>query len=105
MRQYPRMMYKDKASMIVTTEQEEYDAGVLGWLNHRDPEVAKRKEKEGKGILRVNPMEVEAQAKKEKENAELAKIEKMQDSLIERAKKKLKEEAKPKKKVVDGKNS
>jgi len=112
MRQYPRIVFKDDHRLKVLTEQEEYDAGVLGYVTHKDPEVAKRKEEAGKGILRVNPMELEEQARKEKENAELAKIEKMQDSLIERAKEKLKKEFSEKKKpgrkpkeVVDGSDS
>lgn len=105
------MLFKDKKTLIVHDEQQEYDAGVLGYVNHRDPEVAKKKEAAGKGVLRENPSELLEKAKKEKENAELAKIEKMQDSLIERAKEKLKKEMQPKKKekkpkeVVDGKNS
>lgn len=111
MRQYPRMLYKESITLIVHDEQQEYDAGVLGYECHKDPEIAKKKEEAGKGVLKVNPSELIEKEKKKKENAELAKIEEMQDSLIERAKEKLKKELMPKKKgpkpkeVLDGKNS
>jgi hypothetical protein len=110
MRQYPRALYKDGSRIKVFTEQEEYDAGVLGYECHSNPEKAKEKEKAGKGVLRVNPMELIEQEKKEKENAQLAQIEKMQDSLIERAKEKIKKELQKKpgrkpKEVVNGTDS
>lgn len=110
MREYPRMLFKEKKTLVVYDEQQEFDAGEVGYVNHKDPEIAKKKEEAGKGVLRVNPRELAEKEKKEKENAELAKIEAMQDSLIERAKKKLKAEFTEKKKrkpkeVVNGSDS
>lgn len=60
MRLYPKLVSKGREDrIIVTDEEEEYQAGLDGYERHWDPKINEREKGTIKEILRVDPNEPE----------------------------------------------
>ena len=96
MRLYPRRLHKgNDEKILVNDEQEEYEAGLLGYERHRNPEVNAREKGTDKEVLRVNPELEKHRLEEEKAkqfNADLLEVAKK--AIVEDAKKSLQEEDK-----------